>query len=656
MAASLGVAFFAPTAAPAEEAPPVAVSLSSQPATTPLGGDLPIGLRIDGDSQGLDVRVVVHRGITSRLVFEQTVMGEDLGGTIDSVQVPVAALPVTADGRLLLTLGLEPTDGSGSGDRIPVRQPGVYPLEISLVDSSGTPVNGFVSHLVAVTPTPPGTPAIGEPLRVAWIWPMVAPPAFEADGRADPTVVDQLAPDGRIGSIAGTLAGTSGVALTLAPGPETVQSWAALTRAQPELGPGIASLRSATGVDQTLAAPYVSLDIPSLEAGGLDTEVAPEYAAGTDALNTTLGTRVDPRTVIADPVDSASLDRIRQVGADRVVVRPSALVPAEGKFTTAAPFLLEAPGRTVTAVAVDEGLAALLEGDAPVALRAERFLSGLAVIANEQPNRLRGVVVLPGSGWSPEAELLTTIVDGMRGNPLVAPVSVDALLDTVPVERVDDGEDPTVRELAGSALIAPPVTERRYRAAEQQVEALRRLVGPADERVAQGERALLVSLTSAWQNDAGRRRAEAELATIDASVDGIVAGVHVPERRTLTLTARTAEIPVSFQNDTGQDVRVRVTLDSDKLYFPSGATQVLTLPPRNTTARFAVEARASGTFPLVLTVSSTDERVTFQESRITVRSTVVSNVGLFLTIGAGLFLAAWWLNHARRRRRKKILA
>jgi hypothetical protein len=533
---------------------------------------------------------------------------------------------------------------------VPVRQPGVYPLAISLVDSSGDSVDGFVSHLVAVAATPPGIPAIGEPLRVAWVWPMIAGPAIEPDGRADPAVVDELAPEGRIGSMAGALPRSDGVPITLAPGPETVQSWASLTRTHPELGAGIASLRSATGVDQTLTSPFVALDTPSLEAAGLGTEVGPEYAAGADALNTTLGTRVDPRTAIADPVDGASLARLRQVGTDRVVVRPSALVPADSKFTPAAPFVLETPGRTFTAAAADEGLAALLDGDAPVALRAERFLSALAVIANEQPNRLRGVVVLPVSGWSPPAELLTMVVEGLRANPLIAAVSVDTLLDTVPI---DGGDETTVRELTGSALVAPPVTERRFRAAEQQLEALRRLVGRTDSRVEQGEEALLVSLSSAWQSEGGRRRAEAELATIDASVDAIVAGVHVPESRTLTLTARTAEIPVSFQNDTGQDVQVRVSLDSDKLYFPSGSIQVLTLPPRNTTARFAVEARASGTFPLLLTVSSTDERVTFQESRFTVRSTVVSNVGLFLTIGAGLFLAVWWLNHARRRRKTR---
>ena len=634
--------------APGEEAQRAAITLASQPAYTPLGGDLPLGLRIDGDPQGLDVRVAVHRSISSRGSFDRTVTGADLGGTIDTVEVPVASLPSTGAARIL-TLGLQSPAASGA-DRVPVQQPGVYPLEISLVDASGARIDSFISHLVAVTPTAPGTPAIGEPLRVAWVWPMVAAPAFDEQRQADPAVVDQLAPEGRIGSIAGALPQSAGVPITLAPGPETVQSWASLTRTHPELGSGIAALRSATTVDQTLSAPFVSLDTPSLEAAGLGTEIAPEYAAGADALNSTLGTRVDPRTVLADPVDSASLARLRQVGADRVVVRPSALVPTSSKFTLAAPFRLETPGRTFTAAAADEGLAALLEGDAPVALRAERFLSALAVIAGEQPNLARGVVVLPVSGWNPPTDLLTTVLNGLRGNPLLAPVSIDTLLDTVPPLENDDE---AVRELTGSALVAPPVSERRFRSAEDQLDALRRLVGRTDPSVARGDAALLVSLTSAWQTDAGRRRAEAELATIDASVDAIVAGVHVPQTRTLTLTARTAEIPVSFQNDTGQDVHVRVSLDSDKLFFPSGSTQVLTLPPRNTTARFAVEARASGTFPLLLTVTSTDERVTVQESRITVRSTVVSNVGLFLTIGAGVFLAAWWLNHARRRRRDR---
>ena len=642
----LGVTGPAGSAA-AAGAPPAAITLVSQPAWTPLGGDLPIALRVDGDPRGLSVRVVVHSIVSSRSGFERTVAGNGLGRTIDTIEASVDSLPTTGDDRML-TIGLQAAGAPADANRVPIPRPGVYPLEISLVDGHGAQIDGFVSHLVAVTPTPAGSPAIGQPLRLSWVWPMVAAPAYTPNDQPDPRVVDQLGPEGRVGSIAGALPQADGVPLTLAPGPETVESWAALSHAAPDVDAGIVSLRTASSVNQTLTGPYVPVNPPSLEANGLGTEIAPEYTAGAAALDTTLGTRVDPRTVVADPVDSASLSRLRALQVDRVVVRESGLVAVSNKFTPAAPFQLESQGRTITAVAADEGLAALLEGDAPVALRAERFLSALAVIAYEQPNLVRGVVVLPRAGWSPSTALLTDVLDGLRGNPLVSAVTLDTLLDTVPVQG---GNQPLVRELNPVAFTPTPVTLAQFRAAQSELDALRRLVGRNDPRVARGERALLVSLSSSWQGARGRLRASAELSTITASVNAIVNAVHVPESRTLTLTARTAEIPVSFQNDTGQAISVRVSLDSDKLFFPEGSVRILTLPPRNTTVRFTVETRASGTFPLLLTVTSPDRQVTFQRSRITVRSTVVSNVGIFLTVGAGLFLAAWWLNHARRRRR-----
>ena len=40
-------------------------------------------------------------------------------------------------------------------------------------------------------------------------------------------------------------------------------------------------------------------------------------------------------------------------------------------------------------------------------------------------------------------------------------------------------------------------------------------------------------------------------------------------------------------------------------------------------------------------------------TRITVRSTFVSGVGVFLTVGAVVFLALWWGWDIRRRRKRK---
>jgi hypothetical protein len=182
-----------------------------------------------------------------------------------------------------------------------------------------------------------------------------------------------------------------------------------------------------------------------------------------------------------------------------------------------------------------------------------------------------------------------------------------------------------------------PISARDLREVRKRFDAFRALVARDDPRIRRGEHALLVAMSSVWTGPQGRRRAAQELGVIDASISQYVHLIRGPQQTTITITAR--------------PITVRVRLKSEKLFFPQGSDRVLTLPPHNTTTRFAVETRASGTFPLDVIVSSADGGIPFQTTRFTVRSTVVSGVGLFLTLGAGLFLAGWWANHYRRRRR-----
>jgi hypothetical protein len=68
-----------------------------------------------------------------------------------------------------------------------------------------------------------------------------------------------------------------------------------------------------------------------------------------------------------------------------------------------------------------------------------------------------------------------------------------------------------------------------------------------------------------------------------------------------------------------------------------------------------VEARASGSFPLRITVTSPDGVLTVTRARVTVRSTFVSGVGVVLSVGALIFLVAWWGLHFRSTRRNRRL-
>ena len=202
---------------------------------------------------------------------------------------------------------------------------------------------------------------------------------------------------------------------------------------------------------------------------------------------------------------------------------------------------------------------------------------------------------------------------------------------------------------------AAPVTSKEFGAASLSLGAINNLLGAGDPRVARGERALFSSLSSAWQTTGGRAKARALLAGIGTSANDFLSRIRIPSSTTVTITSSRAEIPITFQNDTDKKVLVHVTLESDKLLFPDGNERDLELPPRSTTARFTVETRNSGTFPVIITVT-TAGNLPIQSTELRVRSTFVSGVGIFLTVAAILFLALWWGWDIRKRRRAKAHA
>src|SRR5207302_7222732 len=157
-------------------------------------------------------------------------------------------------------------------------------------------------------------------------------------------------------------------------------------------------------------------------------------------------------------------------------------------------------------------------------------------------------------------------------------------------------------------------TEREYLDAQTQLDAFNALVPPPNPIADPGNRSLLVSLSSVWSGPGGRSRARAELAKIDAGVNQFVGRLRVPAvDSTITLTAEKGAIPVTFLNETGQALRVRVRLASDKLVFPDRNQRVLDLPPRSPTARLTVETRSSGTFPPPLKAPSPDGSLPIQQ-------------------------------------------
>ncbi len=182
---------------------------------------------------------------------------------------------------------------------------------------------------------------------------------------------------------------------------------------------------------------------------------------------------------------------------------------APTKLTPARPFNLESTTNSLTAAADESGLGELLSTNAPPALVAQRFLAGLSVVALEKPGELRGIAIASSATWSPSTKLLNSITAGLTDHPLLRPLSLDAYFDEIPVATTTGGA-PLVRKLTRpSEPTVPSVDEPTYRRYQRQQASFRSLLPAGDPRIARGERALHVVLSSAWTGEEGRRRAAA---------------------------------------------------------------------------------------------------------------------------------------------------
>ena len=214
------VAALAPSllhAIPASGGADPSIALVAQDPWVLTGGDVHAKLRVEGAAPGASIWVNAHQSLPSREAFDAT-FEEDggLGGTNDTVVVPVDALPLDANGNRDLTLRLEAPGGVRLAETLGARGPGVYPLEIELRDADNDTQAGFLTYLVVLGGS--GTQETTSPLGVAWVWTLAAQPALLPGDGPDPQVVDELEPEGRLGRQAAALDRTAGVPVTVVPG------------------------------------------------------------------------------------------------------------------------------------------------------------------------------------------------------------------------------------------------------------------------------------------------------------------------------------------------------------------------------------------------------------------------------------------------------
>src|SRR5262249_50729522 len=156
--------------------------------------------------------------------------------------------------------------------------------------------------------------------------------------------------------------------------------------------------------------PYVPINLPAFEAASLGDYLSNELVVGSATLHDLTGVRVDTRTAYVDPIDAPSLTRLRSLLFQQLLVREGELVPEQPNLTPAQPFTLATNDTTFDAASTNPTVESWLNGDEPAALRAQRFIAGLSLIALEAPADPRGIVVTTDRDWTPDAGVVQNVL------------------------------------------------------------------------------------------------------------------------------------------------------------------------------------------------------------------------------------------------------
>lgn len=628
------LALLGPVGADAQTTPRIkALVLQSQTPWVGRGGVFELRLaappEVNVAAADLEYAVSVHPSSPTRSAFANTLTNRPTTAPLAVVTTGVGEALTDETGSVTLDVGVQDPAQPRDRTRVGLRGAGVYPVAVELRSIGGAVHARLLTHLIFVPETP-----TGPKLAIGVVVPLRAPLALQPDGT---TRLDTAARSA-ITSAARTLAALPSPGVLLAPSPETL---AALARVGgDDDAAALEAARAIAANHATVDAPFV----PTQQSAATVADRETSRERGT-ALIAALLAPVDLADVAI--VTDSSDDRLSDTALpQRLIVTDSVLTPATQRVTVAEPITIRRSRDRATAPALlaDTGLGAHLRNGDPPVLAAHHLLADLATVYFDSPGRFRSIAVLPPASWRPSAGVLGPLLAGLASSPILEAAPLSRLFQLASTRTV-----PRTRTLAAAAAATPSTA---FASVQRTVGSLRRVMqDAADERQNLNDRLLIAEST--LLESSARATYVAKLATAVADERH---KFQLPQGGSVTLTARRGAIPITVRSSANYDAQVLLQVASDRLKFPGGTTRLIQLTRNNTTASFTVQALGSGAFPLRILLKSPDGKVVLSQSRLTVRSSDVSGVGVALSGGALLFLVVWWYRHSRARRRVRAAA
>ena len=647
---AVALAGTAPSPAAAQNETPAALTLLSESTWTGPDRPLRLGLRLenatDAPLHNLSLTLTVEAPTRSRTEYDQA-----MGST--QPRVAVVSFPHPIPGAI----------APGALRRIEVTQPltglsetALYPIRVDLF-SSLTPIATLRTPMVFLS-APPRLPLLFPLTWVLW-----DPLQFAPDGVLGPGPIEtDIAPGGRIEqTLEAIRSGPSRADVAVSPVlVDELKIMAGGYRTSSGAGTHVTVVRPGTGgaADaarvlgelrslarqsgfEIVALPFADPSIPALIHGGLVRQLQPLIVRGAQEVSAALGR--DTVASIARPpfseVDTSTIGRLARGGV-RTLLLDATVVPPPADLTFSPPPVapLAAAPHPVAAIAPDlllaQDMAAWAAEDSPE-LAAQLTLGELATIYLESPGTpQRGVAVLFPERTPESGRFLQTFAQLVTQAPWLRPATASGVAAAIRPDRA-----PT--RVRARVIHAFPVGyAARFHAAQESLKQFESAVQDAGALEDRLHTNLLYSIGGAAVRNVPV--GDGFMASVTSSVQRVLGQIH-PRAQLYTLPSREGTIPFTVENDSAYRVRMVVRLVStSQLTFPHGDRQTVSISPHASHFfLFTVQTRTTGRFPVSVQVF-TPGGAQITQSQMIVRSTAYNRVALVVTLGAALFLLAWW--------------
>ncbi|MEV6357380.1 DUF6049 family protein [Streptomyces hydrogenans] len=494
---------------------------------------------------------------------------------LDAPEIDIASLPVGVPRDFRISVPVSELDLDDEG--------GVYQLGVSLTgqtsDARWDRVLGIERTFLPYQPEP-----TAKRTQLTYLWPLISSAHISADTASDDQqspvfqddeLAEELRPGGRLDEMVSL---GKDLPVTWVIDPDLLASvdamangyrvkdgtgHAAGTEANRKLAERwLGQLEAAVQGRKVVALPFADPDLASLAHRGKAVPGSLKHLQSATALaGSTVETilHVQPATDFAWPVDGAVDPSIMAVatsaGARKVIARSDSIKDDDLSYT---PTAARPIGGGTTAVVSDAELSTAFQGDMVRAetstLAVQEFLAQTLAITLEQPQDRRSVVVAPQRQPSvSQAQAMAAAVRGLGAKRWTEPLDLVAAAAAKP--------DPDATTTVPRTGQYP----KKLRATELPVDAFRDMKTTGDElddfKVILSEPSRVVppvgnainrEMSTSWRG----RTAEAAIYRVDVQdvLQRLTKSVVLVDKSDLTLSGRSATIPVTVQNKLLQDV------------------------------------------------------------------------------------------------------